>query len=489
MWLARWLPLVLAFAAATLTACVPEARATWSIVVADERTKEVAIGSVTCLTGYDLRAITPVVRVGVGAAACQSAGDFAGLRRPILARELAIGTAPDDMLPLVEAVGGHQQRQYGIADVQGRATTFTGTQCAAWAGGVTGRVGTMVYAIQGNILAGPCVVPAAEAALRDTPGDIPTKLMAAMEAARANAGDGRCSCTPAAPESCGCPPPAFTLSGNIGYMIDARRGDVDDDLCDANGCADGTYCMNLNIPYSSAADPDPVGRLRVAFDAWRASLVGQPDSLLSRVSIAPAGADHEMIVELLDWQQLPVTSPVTLAVTHETTSAGIAAIGAPVDLGGGRFSVTLTTRPGAGIDRYRVDAQGGACPGILAPSPELCFGDPCACDPGNPANRAPGAATDLRVAPGALVTWATPPEAWTSALHSGALAELAADRGVARAACLAYDLASPSVVDARPAPAGNGSGFYYLAEGRNACGDGGVGEDSLGAARVVSSCP
>ena len=94
-------------------------------------------------------------------------------------------------------------------DAQGRASTFTGTSTQAWAGGVLGEDGTLAYAIQGNLLAGSCVVPAAEAALVDTPGDLPERLMAAMEAARDQGGDGRCSCTSGSPTSCGCPPPSF----------------------------------------------------------------------------------------------------------------------------------------------------------------------------------------------------------------------------------------------------------------------------------------
>ena len=45
------------------------AHATWSIVICDSETKEVAVGTVTCLTSYDLLALVPVVVVDKGAAA------------------------------------------------------------------------------------------------------------------------------------------------------------------------------------------------------------------------------------------------------------------------------------------------------------------------------------------------------------------------------------------------------------------------------------
>ena len=71
--------------------------------------------------------------------------------------------------------------------------------------------------IQGNILAGDAVVANAEAALIATPGDLSLKVMAAMEAARATGGDGRCSCNQPDPTACGAPPPSFTYSAFTAY--------------------------------------------------------------------------------------------------------------------------------------------------------------------------------------------------------------------------------------------------------------------------------
>ena len=104
---------------------------------------------------------------------------------------------------LANADGGHQSRQYGIVSLTGGEETFTGTGAGAWAGGVVGQSGNLRYAIQGNILTGQPVVTAAEQALVTTPGGLPDKLMAAMEAARAMGGDGRCSCSQFSPTACG----------------------------------------------------------------------------------------------------------------------------------------------------------------------------------------------------------------------------------------------------------------------------------------------
>ena len=100
--------------------------ATWSIVIADTSTKEVAVGTVTCLDNFDLLAIVPVVVVGTGAAAVQSAGDFEGIRRPIIVDSLIAGIPPDTILAILSSVNGHENLQYGIVDVLGRSTTFSG---------------------------------------------------------------------------------------------------------------------------------------------------------------------------------------------------------------------------------------------------------------------------------------------------------------------------------------------------------------------------
>ena len=51
--------------------------------------------------------------------------------------------------------------------------------------------------------------------------------------------------------SCGSPPPAFTNSATNGGIVVSRIGDLDDALCDANGCADGDYFMRLNVAFQS----------------------------------------------------------------------------------------------------------------------------------------------------------------------------------------------------------------------------------------------
>ncbi len=360
--------------AALLTALLAtsSAPATWSINLTDDTTGETAAGTVTCLNNFDLLAIVPVIVVGKGSAAVQSAGDFAGVRRPIIFDELEAGTDPAVILDILEGISGHQSRQYGIADTLGRKITFSGSQNGAWAGGVTGNDGSIHYAIQGNVLAGACVVAAIEAAVVDTPGDIPAKLMAGMEAARDAGGDGRCSCGGGDPPGCGCP--IEGKSGHIGGMVVARIGDTDDNACNANGCVDGDYLMRLNVAFQPSGNPDPVDQLRAQFDAWRAGLEDRPDANASTVAFDPelipanGVATTTMTITLRDWRHKPVGVPIpSLTVEHAPGSAGRSTIGAVTDIGGGVFEVTLTAGTAAGVDRFRVVADDDMRPVTLTP--------------------------------------------------------------------------------------------------------------------------
>jgi len=241
---------VLVFAALICASITSAAKATWSIILVNVRTGEVAAGSATCLTGFDLKANTPVLLTGIGAVTAQSFVDTTGQNRVFARDQLLLGTDPQEILNrLAQFDSGHQTRQYGIVDTLGRAATFSGAQASQWKGGVTGSFmspeGEIAYAIQGNILTGAPVVLEAEQAVINTPGDLAEKMMAGMEAARVFGGDGRCSC-PGNPTGCGAPPPNFTKSAHIAYMLIARAGDE-------NGC-NGIY--RITIPAYRVASID-----------------------------------------------------------------------------------------------------------------------------------------------------------------------------------------------------------------------------------------
>lgn len=220
-----------------LASVAGSAQATWSIIIVDTRTKEVGIASATCLNNLDLRSRTPAIVVERGAGVGQSFGDNTNINRTYMRDGLLALANPNDILAGLASIdGAHQTRQYGLVNTLGQAMTFSGSSNGAWAGGQTGTVeytiggvsGTLAYAVQGNVLTGPGVVQAAVDAIRAAnAGDLPSRLIAGMQAARLAGGDGRCSCTGDAPTSCGDPPPPFTYSSFIAFYTIARSGDED----------------------------------------------------------------------------------------------------------------------------------------------------------------------------------------------------------------------------------------------------------------------
>jgi len=89
---------------------------------------------------------------------------------------------------LTGADDGRAHRQLGVVDGEGRAASFTGAECHAWAGGRTGDG----YAAQGNILVSGDTVDALAAAFESSAGaPLATRLLDCLDAAEAAGGDSR----------------------------------------------------------------------------------------------------------------------------------------------------------------------------------------------------------------------------------------------------------------------------------------------------------
>jgi hypothetical protein len=354
--------------------------ATWSIVLVNTETKEIAVGSATCLTGFDLKFYLPVVVVGKGGGVSQAQVDApAPIERRIIWDGLHAGTDPEDILDAMAAAEpfNHQRRQYGIVDHLGRRLTFTGSETFAFADGVVGTTGPISYAIQGNILTGSPVITEAELAVLNTPGALPERLMAAMEAAYSMGGDGRCSCDPDAPTSCGAPPEEFEKTAHVGFMIVSRIGDTDGICNFMNGCANGNYYMTLNVANQTASDPDPVLQLRALFDAFHDDLIGRPDALETHVKLIPPalpanGAVSSLNIALADWQGAPVISgSASVSVSHGPGSPGVITIGSVTNHGDGTYSIPLTAGMATGTDSFKIVVDDGIRPVTLMPPPAL----------------------------------------------------------------------------------------------------------------------
>lgn len=366
------------------------ALATYSVILIDYNTKEIALGSCTCVPQIDLEKDTPVVVVGVGAATAQSQVDTSGQNRMRIWNRLQLGTDPSDILDILKNHDtAHQRRQYGIVDTRGRAVTFSGVQNGNFKNGVTGKIGTIVYAIQGNVLTGQPVIDAAEQAVLNTPGDLAEKVMAAMEAAHRMGGDGRCSCSETDPDGCGSPPPTFDpntdKSAHVGYLIVSRRGDTDG-VCDrTSGCANGEYYLNNDVANRRPAGPEPTRRLRELLEMSRMDLIGVPDQVRSVFEVTPNRLPNDgqstaaVHIQILDWQGLPATNVENVEIMHDPDQGvGSSTIGALtlVDADAQMYEAELTAGTTSRLDHIAVRVTfNGGMQRYLMPSARVALQD------------------------------------------------------------------------------------------------------------------
>jgi uncharacterized Ntn-hydrolase superfamily protein len=158
--------------------------ATFSIVAFDLETESlgVAVQSKFLAVG----SVVPWARAGVGAVATQAMANYNYGPRGL--ELMAEGNSAEQTVEaLTSADDDREHRQVGIVDARGRASTFTGSECFDWAGGVTGEH----YAAQGNILVGKETVEAMATVYEETEGDLATRLLASLDAGQGAGGDSR----------------------------------------------------------------------------------------------------------------------------------------------------------------------------------------------------------------------------------------------------------------------------------------------------------
>jgi uncharacterized Ntn-hydrolase superfamily protein len=159
---------------------------TFSIAARDGDAWGVAVASKFLAVG----SVVPAVRPGIGAVATQSLARVAYLDEVL--DTLSGGARVEDALAAaVAGDAGRAQRQVGAVGRTG-AATFTGEACLDWAGGVAAGDDREAYAIQGNILTGPEVVQAMEAAWLASAGQsLDARLVATLLAGDDAGGDSR----------------------------------------------------------------------------------------------------------------------------------------------------------------------------------------------------------------------------------------------------------------------------------------------------------
>ncbi len=157
---------------------------TFSIVGHDPKALEwgVAVQSKFLAVG----AVVPWAQAGVGAVATQSYANtsFGPDGLALMAQGLSAQESLDQLIARDE---GRARRQVGLVDAQGRAATFTGDECHAWAGGLIGPH----YAAQGNILVSNATVEAMAKVFEESQGELADRLVAALAAGQSAGGDRR----------------------------------------------------------------------------------------------------------------------------------------------------------------------------------------------------------------------------------------------------------------------------------------------------------
>ena len=173
---------------------------TYSIVAYDSVTGDLGVAVQSKFP--NVGGIVPWGRAGVGAVATQSLGNTAyGERGLDLVANGA--TAEQALREVMRTDTMLQDRQVGIVDAHGNAASFSGTRTFDWsggrvggqAGGRTGGKGELIvgrtYAAQANIMVSDRTVKNMAATFEATPGDLATRLVAALHAGQAGGGDKR----------------------------------------------------------------------------------------------------------------------------------------------------------------------------------------------------------------------------------------------------------------------------------------------------------
>ena len=265
---------VILLAVISLVALPSFLSATWSIIAIDMRTGRIVISSATCVAqgrlvlfpAKGLMDVQAIVVPGVGVAAAQAGVDQTRENQWLIYREIKKGTHPEQILEMLKQDERIERRQFGIVDMRGRFTGFSGSGNGAASLSVQDSVpGTGIYfSIQGNILASDAVVHDAVRVFKETQGTITDRVMAAMEAADEAGGDVRCTCESEPVLDV----PCDSKNAHVAYMLAADRSDPEGESFN-----DGEYFLYLNVTDQnivSGENANPVMTLRMRYDRWKA---------------------------------------------------------------------------------------------------------------------------------------------------------------------------------------------------------------------------
>ena len=155
---------------------------TYSIVALEKETGRLGVAVQSHYFGVG--PIVPWVEKGVGAVATQSLVEIT--YGPLGLDLMRAGkTAQEALTALVAADGERETRQVGMVDIKGNVAVHTGERCIPEAGH---RMGDG-YTVQANLMLNDEVPDAMAEAFENAEGDLPERLMVALEAAEEAGGD------------------------------------------------------------------------------------------------------------------------------------------------------------------------------------------------------------------------------------------------------------------------------------------------------------
>jgi len=249
--------------------------ATWSVIAIDTRTGQVVIASATCVAqarfpGFparDLMDIQAIVVPGVAVAAAQAGVDRTRANQELIYRELRAGTAPEEIIEMLSEDPDFESRQFGIVDLQGRCAGHSGSGNREASLAVADSVpdAGIYFSVQGNILASDDVVHLAVEAFKSESGTMADRVMAAMEAADAAGGDGRCTCES---EPVLDHVPCDGKTSHVAYILVANPDDPEGESFN-----DGEYSLYIDVTDENievGENANPVITLRMRYDRWKA---------------------------------------------------------------------------------------------------------------------------------------------------------------------------------------------------------------------------
>jgi uncharacterized Ntn-hydrolase superfamily protein len=159
-------------------------RGTYSIVARDPSTGELGVGVQS--HWFSVGSVVAWARPGVGAVATQSVAEIA--HGPNALDRLHDGLDPASAVAAVLREDEQARyRQLGVVDARGRVAAHTGTGCIPYAADVSADG----FTCQANMMAAEGVPEAMAAAYRAHGGDLPDRLLAALEAGEGAGGDVR----------------------------------------------------------------------------------------------------------------------------------------------------------------------------------------------------------------------------------------------------------------------------------------------------------